>query len=136
MTTGNENARKRLSFSITQGEMMGAAPLRIEGPALESDGYSCASGASAIYRGANQAPAHPNDSKYPLLTEFLTLSGQVLKPTYTNSDIALLFGVTVRAIQDRVSSGKLTSRDLPGRARFFASDIEEFLQNSRRERHE
>ena len=40
--------------------------------------------------------------------------------------------VSIRTIQDRVSSGKLMARDLPGRAKVLAQDLEDFLSNSRR----
>ena len=80
----------------------------------------------------NQNPA----PKYPLLEELLALRQMVLKPTYTIRDVAELFGVSTRAIQSRVASGQLDSRDLPGRARFLPTDLEAFLQNSNRRRRE
>ncbi len=75
-------------------------------------------------------PEQNETSKYPLLEELLAGRGMYLQATYTNRDAAVLFGVSIRAIQDRVSSDQLTARDLPGRARFLSIDLEEFLQNS------
>jgi hypothetical protein len=74
--------------------------------------------------------ANHEGPKYPLLEEILTLRQMSLLPMYTITDVARLFGVSVRAIQARVASGQLGSRDLPGRAKFLPVDLEEFLQNS------
>jgi len=70
--------------------------------------------------------------KYPLLEEMLALRQMVLQPTYTIRDVAKLFGVTVRSIQSRVASGKLATRDLPGRAKFLPCDLDEYLRQSKR----
>ncbi|HKO17904.1 MAG TPA: helix-turn-helix domain-containing protein [Acidobacteriaceae bacterium] len=70
--------------------------------------------------------------KYALLEEVLALRQMKLQPMYTIRDVAALFGVTVRAIQSRVASGQLPSRDLPGRAKFLPVDVEQFLRNSER----
>jgi hypothetical protein len=70
--------------------------------------------------------------KYPLLEEMLALCQMVLQPTYTIRDVAKLFGVTVRSIQSLVASGKLTVRDLSGRAKFLACDLEEYIRQSKR----
>jgi hypothetical protein len=58
------------------------------------------------------------NSRYPLLSEKLTINEMSLRDTYTINDVANCFGITVRAIQDRVSSGQLTARYLRGRAKF------------------
>ena len=71
--------------------------------------------------------------KYPLLEEFLALRQMKLQATYTIREIATLFSVSARAIQSRVASGQLVARELPGRAKFLPCDLEEFLQNSRRQ---
>lgn len=70
--------------------------------------------------------------KYPLLEAILVLRQIALLPMYTNHHVAAIFGVSVRAIQERVASGKLPSRDLPGRAKFLPCDLEEFLRESKR----
>ena len=70
--------------------------------------------------------------KYPLLEDMLAIQGISLQSTYSNRDVAALFGVSIRAIQDRVSSGQLSARDLPGRAKFLPIDLEEFLRHSKR----
>jgi len=74
---------------------------------------------------------------YPLLKEILTLKNLELTATFSIRDVARIFGVSVRAIQNRVASGQLPSRDLPGRARFLPTDLEAFIASSRkgRERH-
>ena len=69
-------------------------------------------------------------TKYPLLQEILALKGLNLQPTYTIRDVASLFIVTPRAIQNRVASGQLQARDLPGRAKFLSEDLEAFLAAS------
>lgn len=71
---------------------------------------------------------------YPLLEQFLAIKGLPLRPTYTIQDVASLFSVSARAIHDRVASGQLLARDLPGRAKFLPVDLEEFLQQSARKR--
>ena len=69
---------------------------------------------------------------YPLLEQILALRGLALQPTYTNRDVAAIFGVSIRAIQDRIQRGSLIPRDLPGRAKFLPQDLEEFLVRSKR----
>ena len=71
-------------------------------------------------------------SKYPLLEEILALRQMTIQPMYTICDVANLFGVSVRAIQARVASSQLSSRDLPGRAKFLTADLEQFLRESRK----
>jgi hypothetical protein len=73
----------------------------------------------------------PNSTvKYPLLQEILYLKGRSLQATYTIRDLAEIFSVSVRAIQTRVASGQIPSRDLPGRAKFLSEDLEMFLASS------
>jgi hypothetical protein len=74
----------------------------------------------------------PESPKYPLLEEVLALRQMPLRPMYTIRDVAALFGVSVRAIQTRVTSGQLPSRNLPGRAKFLPADLEQFLRESKR----
>ncbi len=71
-------------------------------------------------------------TKYPLLEEILAIRDLRLQPTYTTSNVAVIFNVSSKAIQNRVASGQLMSRDLPGRARFLNQDIEDFLQASKK----
>ena len=78
----------------------------------------------------NNSPA----TKYPLLQEMLDLKNLKLQATYTIRDLAQLFSVSVRSIQNRIASGQLAARDLPGRAKFFSQDLEDFLFASRKER--
>jgi hypothetical protein len=67
-----------------------------------------------------------------LLEALLRIKGTPLQPTYSNRDVANLFYVSTRAIQDRVASGQLTARDLPERATVLPVDLEEFLQRSKK----
>lgn len=66
-------------------------------------------------------------NKYPLIQEILSLKELPVRPVYTIRDLASIFNVTPRAIQNRVALGQIPSRDLPGRARFLLEDIEAFL---------
>jgi hypothetical protein len=79
----------------------------------------------------------PNSTvKYSLLRAILNLKGRSLQATYTVRDLAELFNVSVRAIQNRVASGQIPSRDLPGRAKFLSEDLETFLVKSvKKEQH-
>ena len=69
----------------------------------------------------------PPQQRYPLLMEILALKDLQLRAMYTTTEIAQIFGVTSRAIQNRIASGQLRPRNLPGRARFLAQDLEDFL---------
>jgi|HubBroStandDraft_1064217.scaffolds.fasta_scaffold475820_2 hypothetical protein len=69
-------------------------------------------------------------AKYPLLETFLAYRGLAMKGVFTLQDVADLFGVTTRTVQIRVKRGGLTSRDLPGRSKFLAVDLEQLLQGS------
>ena len=69
-------------------------------------------------------------AKYPLLETVLAYKGLPMKGTFTVPDVADLFGVTTRTIQTRIKRGGLTSRDLPGRSKFLAVDLEQLLEGS------
>ena len=63
-----------------------------------------------------------NDSyqtKYPLLDGILAIQNPPLQPMNTARDVAGIFKVCVRAIQNWISSSLLKSRNLPGRWRFL-----------------
>lgn len=72
----------------------------------------------------------PKFARYPLLEALLAESGLSLKGAYTNRDVANIFLVSVRTIQDWSRNGYFKPRNLPGRARFLSSDLEKFLQDS------
>jgi hypothetical protein len=76
----------------------------------------------------------PNSFTYPMLQEILKIKGLLLQSTYTIRDVAKIFNVSVRAIQNRVSSNQLPTRDLPGRAKFLPQDLEGFLVASKKGR--
>ncbi len=69
-------------------------------------------------------------TKYPLLENLLVYRGLRPQGTYTMRDVATIFSVSVRTIQERVRRQELNSRNLPGRARFLSMDLEEFLESS------
>jgi hypothetical protein len=71
-------------------------------------------------------------AKYPLLEAVLAIQKMQLKPMYSNRDVAQIFDVCVRAIQNWISAGRLVPRDLPGRWKFFPQDLEDFLRTSKR----
>ena len=70
--------------------------------------------------------------KYPMLEAILDIQELPLQPMYTNRDVAKIFKVCVRAIQNWISAGRLAPRDLPGRWRFFPQDLEAFLRSSQK----
>lgn len=72
----------------------------------------------------------PKSEVFPLLDALLREKGLSLKGIYTNHDLADIFGVAIRTIQEWSRTQKLKPRNLPGRARFLSADLEEFLQNS------
>jgi hypothetical protein len=71
-------------------------------------------------------------TKYPMLEAILAIEDMPLKPMYSVRDVAGIFKVCVRVIQNWTSNGRLVPRDLPGRARFLNQDLENFLVASRR----
>jgi hypothetical protein len=78
---------------------------------------------------------HMSDSetiKYPLLEAILSIQKMPLQSMYSNRDVATIFTVCARAIQNWIALGKLIPRDLPGRWRFFPQDLEDFLSASQK----
>jgi hypothetical protein len=67
--------------------------------------------------------AHEN-TKYPLLQEYLAIQDMTLRPAYTIPEVANLFRVSVRTIQDRIAHGQIIVRDIPGRAGILPADLE------------
>jgi len=80
------------------------------------------------HAGTTASPA----GRYPLLKALLAAKGLALQGIYTVRDVAAIFGVSTRTIQDWARQGKLHTRDLPGRGRFLSEDLEQLLQPSRR----
>lgn len=70
--------------------------------------------------------------KYPLLQSVLAIQDLPLQPMYTNRDVAKMFKVCIRAIQNWIAAGHLIPRALPGRWKFFPQDLEDFLRNSQK----
>ncbi len=71
-------------------------------------------------------------AQYPMLEAILDIQKLPLQPMYTNRDVAKIFKVCVRAIQNWITAGQLTPRSLPGRWKFFPQDLEDFLRNSQK----
>jgi hypothetical protein len=61
--------------------------------------------------------------RFLLLEALLCEKGLSLLGTYTNRDVAKIFSVGVRTIQEWSRNGKLKPRNLPGRARFLSGDL-------------
>jgi len=78
---------------------------------------------------SNGQPAAKN---CPLLRSLLWDRGLPYQPFYTTADVARIFSVSQRAILYLMAGGKLTARDLPGRARFLPQDLEDYLKNSKK----
>jgi hypothetical protein len=57
-----------------------------------------------------------------------------LQATYSVRDLARIFNVSTRAIQNRVASGQIWTRDLPGRAKFLNVDLENYLESASKKR--
>lgn len=74
----------------------------------------------------------PTKGRYPLLEALLGQKGTQLQGIWTNRDVAGIFGVATRTIQDWITDGRLIPRDLPGRGRFLSEDLEGFLKASLR----
>jgi len=83
-----------------------------------------------ITREEGMAEQQPTPARYPLLESLLAQKGMSLKGTYTNRNVAGIFDVSVRTIQDWVRKGDLIARNLPGRGKFLSEDLESFLRNS------
>ena len=75
---------------------------------------------------------NPEPTNYPMLEAILAIQNMPLQPMYSNKDLAQIFKVCVRAIQNWISAGRLTPRNLPGRWRFLPQDLEDFLRASRK----
>jgi transposase len=72
----------------------------------------------------------PQMTRYPRLEAILSMKNLPLKPMYSNRDVAEIFGVTIKTIQNYVAAGKLHPRDLPGRAKYLAQDLEDYIESS------
>lgn len=72
-------------------------------------------------------------SNYPLFQEILSIKGLPLQPIYTTKEVALIFDVTPRTIQQWIESRKMIARDLPGRGRFLPVDLEESIRKSKKD---
>ena len=76
------------------------------------------------------AASNSGTTKFPMLEAILAMKNLPLEPMYTTVGFAELFGVSARSIQNWLTAGKLAARNLPGRWRFLAQDVEDFLKAS------
>lgn len=63
---------------------------------------------------------------YPHLQALFVQRSLPLKPIWTLRDVAQIFDVAVRTIQDWIRDKKLAARNLPGRGRFLSEALEAF----------
>jgi hypothetical protein len=75
-------------------------------------------------------PEPNSERQLPLLMALAARRGLAIFPIYSNRDVAELFNVSVRTIQDWITDNKILPRNLPGRGRFLPEDLEAFLRNS------
>jgi hypothetical protein len=79
----------------------------------------------------NAASKQNSSSRFPLLEQLLSMQEMAIQPLYKTSDIARIFGVSIRSIQNYITAGRMSPRNLPGRAKFLPQDIEAFLDASK-----
>ena len=72
----------------------------------------------------------PQMTRYPRLEAILSMKKLPLKPMYSNRDIAEIFGVSIKTIQNYVAAGELPPRNLPGRGKYLTQDIEDYIESS------
>ncbi len=70
------------------------------------------------------------ESQFPLLSALLREKGLRPKGTYTYADVQQILGGSRRALQELVTAGRFTYRNLPGRAHWLSVDLETFLTES------
>jgi hypothetical protein len=71
-------------------------------------------------------------TRYPMLEAILAIQQKTIQPMYSIRDVAEIFVVCVRAIQNWITSGHMSPRSLPGRWKFLPQDLEDFLLASRK----
>lgn len=101
---------------------------------IGSPAYSDGRHALRVPKGADwrRVMSNSEQPKYPLLEALLAGQELTLKPMYSNREVARIFRVSVRAIQNWIVAGRLIPRELPGRWKFLPHDLEEFLRSSRK----
>jgi excisionase family DNA binding protein len=53
---------------------------------------------------------------------------------FTVTETAVIFGVHRRTVLKMIAAGRIVPRDLPGRARFLAADLEAYLNRTQEAR--
>jgi hypothetical protein len=131
---GDQGIAKRRLNRPSAGFAIAESPT---GPQSSGNKRPITSGGRPPERAEYQPPnfvsdQEPKFGRYPLLEALLEEKGLSLQGTYTNRDVANIFIVSVRTIQEWVRNSKIRARDLPGRARFLSEDLEELLVSSRK----
>jgi excisionase family DNA binding protein len=75
------------------------------------------------------SPTPTPEQRYPRLSEILQYRELHFQPMYTVTETAAIFGVNRRTVLKMIAAGRIQPRDLPGRARFLAADLEAYLNN-------
>jgi len=68
--------------------------------------------------------------RYPTLREWAAYHSLPLKPAYTVAEVALMFEVSTRTVQQWIADGDIETRRVPGRSKIFASHLENILAQS------
>ncbi|MGA2808786.1 MAG: helix-turn-helix domain-containing protein [Terracidiphilus sp.] len=74
------------------------------------------------------------EQRYPRLLELLQYRELSFKPMFTVTETAVIFGVHRRTVLKMIAAGRIVPRDLPGRARFLAADLEAYLNRTQEAR--
>jgi len=68
-----------------------------------------------------------DSDQYKTLREWAAFHNLPLKPAYTVTEVARMFDVSKRTVQQWVADGLIETRNVPGRSKIFASHLEEIL---------
>ena len=82
------------------------------------------------------SPTPTPEQGYPRLSEILQYRVLRFQPMYTVTETAAIFGVNRRTVLKMIATGRIQPRDLPGRARFLAADLEAYLNNRNNNNHD
>jgi excisionase family DNA binding protein len=74
------------------------------------------------------------EQRYPRLLELLQYRELSFQPMFTVTETATIFGVHRRTVLKMIAAGRIVPRDLPGRARFLAADLEAYLNRTQEAR--
>lgn len=74
-----------------------------------------------------------DSDRYPTLCEWVAFHNLPLKPAYTVAEVARMFGVSTRTVQQWIVDGQIKTRKVPGRSKIFASHLEDVLSDQTKE---